>query len=750
MTNETILKNSKETTFLELMLVAKLNGFLTLSFFFLTLLFLILYFFRTVGEENIGLVCDISQAACSLAAFVAALKISRNTFLDDETKKAWQRVTLAFFSYACGHVLWFYLNSVLGEPPFPSVADIGFSGFYPLMLWALRSFPTAPQTGNDKKKFWLDACAVMVSGLVLVWHFIIQPTIDAGEDNLKIALNLIYVVGDLVLFLGIITILLKKPKEISRRSLYAIILGLFSIGIADIGFAYSTLQSTSPTESWTYAFFTVGCYFMIIAAFIQQQRTITSANEIGDGFTQSSKFSWLPYIAIGIGYAMLLIVSQPYWFDPTGEFIFATLIISALMVMRQIISVKENIRLVEENSSKKSELRLKYMLENSSEITIIFDEKGNFEYLSPSVEKVLGHSNNKLIGSNLYDIVHPNDKRGIVKAYYENATTYNKNINIEYRLQHLNGSWHDMDGIAQLFFDEDTKTNRILMNARDVTARKRNEIQLREYTRKLQLSNRELQDFAFVASHDLQEPLRKVQAFSDRLASKFSSELGANGLDYLQRMQGASHRMQNLITDLLSFSRITTQAKPFVKSDLNKIISEVISDLEIKIEETNAQIVIEDLPNFDMETIQMRQLFQNLIGNALKFSRPDISPIIKIWSEVSDQDANNIKNTDYTDSEELTADIPQNHCRIFVEDNGIGFDEKYLDRIFTVFQRLHGRAEYEGSGVGLAVCRKIVERHNGHLTAKSEPNCGATFIITLPLTQLKPLIQQVRGENNEP
>ena len=240
----------------------------------------------------------------------------------------------------------------------------------------------------------------------------------------------------------------------------------------------------------------------------------------------------------------------------------------------------------------------------------------------------------------------------------------------------------------------------------------------------LERSNRELQDFAYVASHDLQEPLRKIQAFGDRLKSVQGPKFDERGLDYLDRMQNAAGRMHTLINDLLTFSRVTTKAQPFVATDLNGICNEVVDDLETLIQTTRGRVEVTDLPTIDADPLQMRQLFQNLIANALKFHRPEVDPVVIIRSE------------SFTGAADRSDDTSQTKfTRIFVEDNGIGFDEKYLDRIFTPFQRLHGRGEYEGTGIGLAVCRKIVERHGGSLTATSVQGEGSTFIAVLPIEQ---------------
>ena len=240
-------------------------------------------------------------------------------------------------------------------------------------------------------------------------------------------------------------------------------------------------------------------------------------------------------------------------------------------------------------------------------------------------------------------------------------------------------------------------------------------------------SNRELQDFASVASHDLQEPLRKIQAFGDRLKTKCEGQLSDDGKDYLARMLNAASRMQVLINDLLTFSRVTTKAQPFSKVDLNLIAREVISDLEVRIEQTGASVEISSLPVIDADSLQMRQLFQNLIANALKFRKTDKPSVVKVFAECNSQIAEGA----------TWALASAETWQISVADNGIGFDEKYLDRIFTVFQRLHGRSAYEGTGVGLAVCRRIVERHHGSITARSKPGQGSTFIVKLPSTQWK-------------
>lgn len=222
--------------------------------------------------------------------------------------------------------------------------------------------------------------------------------------------------------------------------------------------------------------------------------------------------------------------------------------------------------------------------------------------------------------------------------------------------------------------------------------------------------NSELQDFAYVASHDLQEPLRKIQAFGDRLKSKFADALSDTGQDYIARMQSAADRMSELVSDLLSFSRVTTRARPFERVNLGDAAQAAFGEFASEVTATKAELELGTLPTIDADRSQIRQLLVNLIDNALKFRRPEVSPRIRIHAETAG-----------------------GLCRLTVEDNGIGFDSKYTDRIFRVFQRLHGRGDYSGTGIGLAICRKLVERHGGSIEASGAPGEGASFTVTLPL-----------------
>jgi light-regulated signal transduction histidine kinase (bacteriophytochrome) len=270
----------------------------------------------------------------------------------------------------------------------------------------------------------------------------------------------------------------------------------------------------------------------------------------------------------------------------------------------------------------------------------------------------------------------------------------------------------------------------ITQQIRAEEALRKSDEKLRQFATQLERSNRELQDFAYVTSHDLQEPLRKIVVFGERLKERNAGKFGPESLDYLDRMQEAAARMQTLINDLLAFSRVITKAQPFTPVNLAEVAAAVVDDLKGRIELVKGRVEVGTLPVIEAEPQQMRQLLQNLIGNALKFRRPEEPPVVKVEAQIIPD-----------------PDTPEKKlCRLTVSDNCIGFDEKYLDRIFNVFQRLHPRNEYEGTGMGLAIVRKIALYHGGDITAKSKPGEGSTFILTVPVTHLQKAQDEIKNQ----
>jgi signal transduction histidine kinase len=264
----------------------------------------------------------------------------------------------------------------------------------------------------------------------------------------------------------------------------------------------------------------------------------------------------------------------------------------------------------------------------------------------------------------------------------------------------------------------------------EIKERKNSEDKINDLNKKLlanieslEAANKELDRFAFMASHDMQEPLRKIRTFSDLLSIKHKDQLNDDAHSKIKIIQKAAERMQGLIKDILTFSKVSNETEPFVKTDLNTLVHEVIDELESAVREKDAKIDLSTLPAIPVNPVLMKSLFLNLIGNAMKYSKPDVAPEIRIYCDNIDTDKKNGHTRYY---------------RIFIKDNGIGFDQKYAEQIFDMFKRLHVHTEYEGTGIGLALCKQIMEKHNGYINAVSAENEGATFIISLPAKEEEP------------
>ncbi|RYY38396.1 MAG: hypothetical protein EOO08_14870 [Chitinophagaceae bacterium] len=267
----------------------------------------------------------------------------------------------------------------------------------------------------------------------------------------------------------------------------------------------------------------------------------------------------------------------------------------------------------------------------------------------------------------------------------------------------------------------------VMSTIQDKTDEQRAIQELRERTRQLEQSNGDLEEFAYAASHDLQEPLRKITTFSDRLSSELTGQLTPMQEGLLGRLHSSAMRMKGLIDDLLAYSRVGTRKEPFQTVNLDTLLQDVLQDLEGAVQEARAQVRVGPLATLQGDPRQLQQLFQNLLGNALKYRNGDVQPLIEVSGR-------RLKSGDELHPDDSPG--AGDWYLVEVRDNGIGFDMQYAAKIFQVFQRLHGRAEYEGSGVGLAIVQKVAARHGGYVRAQSEPGKGAAFRLLLPIESL--------------
>jgi PAS domain S-box-containing protein len=375
-----------------------------------------------------------------------------------------------------------------------------------------------------------------------------------------------------------------------------------------------------------------------------------------------------------------------------------------------------------EEALRESEEKFRSLVETTSDWIWETDADGVYTYTSPRVRSLLGYEPEEVLGRKPFEFMPPDESARIWSEFARMAKERKafvglENVNIRKdgrRVVLETSGVPRLDGQGNLLgyrgIDRDITDRK---RAEEVLKRSHHELEflVQERTAELERRNEELQNFTFAAAHDLQEPLRKIQTFSDLLDT---NSINTKDRDYIKRMHETATRMRQVLQSLMKYSSLTSKAEPFGRIDLNEVAREVVSDLELQIRDTGALVEIRDLPEIEADAGQMRQLFQNLLENAMKFRREGIQPIIRIHADSSSQ---------------------SRECHLTFNDNGIGFEEKYMERIFKPFYRLHGKDEYAGVGMGLSICSKVIEHHRGTITAKSTPGKGSTFIITLPVKQ---------------
>ena len=331
----------------------------------------------------------------------------------------------------------------------------------------------------------------------------------------------------------------------------------------------------------------------------------------------------------------------------------------------------------------------------------------------------------QIIGRPLLEVFPGNKENGFFDLYTQVATTGEAQQSTQYYQDKFGlEGWFEVSAVKQAEDGVVVTYNNITDRKKAELSAERQAAELKAANAELKRSNESLQQFAHIASHDLQEPLRRIQAFSDLLKTQFADNISDGETDMIRRIQRSAHRMQMLIKDLLTYSKLSTQREPFTNVALTEIVEDVISDLEMSISEKKATVDVGKLPKVSGSSSRLRQLFQNLIANALKFIPPDTAPVIQIRSRIAQPN-------------ELPVSLQDQYAQPFwlitVTDNGIGFDERYKDRIFTPFQRLHDPTVYSGTGIGLAISQRVVESHDGAMDVSSKPGEGSTFKIFLPV-----------------
>lgn len=371
-------------------------------------------------------------------------------------------------------------------------------------------------------------------------------------------------------------------------------------------------------------------------------------------------------------------------------------------------SIDINDRVIGELALRESENRFRGMADGTPVIIWLTDVEGNNEFVNLAYRDYFGVTLEQVQSGGWRPFVHPEDAANYIETAYE-CLRERKIFHTQVRLRRNDGEWRWNEVHAQPRLSETGEFLGLAGSALDITEQVHAAKLLKHQNKELDQLNQALLDFTSIASHDLQEPLLKVQAFGRILETQYSEELGDKGKDYITRMISAADRMSLMLKDLLDYTRVTSHGEMSDNVDLNQVVREILGDLEVRILETGGEVRVGELPVISGDPLQMRLLFQNLISNALKYHKPGAPPVVTLSAKASDK------------------------AEIVVQDNGIGFEQEYEETIFEPFMRLHGRSKYEGTGMGLPICKKIVERHGGRITVVSNPGEGSVFTVILPL-----------------
>ena len=402
-----------------------------------------------------------------------------------------------------------------------------------------------------------------------------------------------------------------------------------------------------------------------------------------------------------------------------------------LAILHIAVDVTEQV--INRKKIEASEARFRLMADAMPQFVWTSDVNGNLNYFNQAVYNYSGLSEEQIQKEGWLQIVHPDDRAENIELWMHSIKAL-KDFVFHHRFKNKEGEYrwqlsraipqYDKDGAIQLWVGTSTDIHEQKLFEEELNKQvKQRTVELESKNLELELINKELEQFTYAASHDMQEPLRKVQTFSSFLLENNEVQLDDRGKNYLKKIGTSVQRMKTIITDLLHYSHQTREEQQFVTTDLNKIIDDVEADMEVAIQKKEATIVKDKLPGINAVQSQMNQLFSNLFSNALKFSKPGIPLEIKITSEIIGANSTSI----------IKPNPAQSYLKINFTDNGIGFDQQYAEQIFSLFKRLHGKTEYEGTGIGLGLCKKIVQNHNGAIWANSELGKGANFTILLPL-----------------
>jgi diguanylate cyclase (GGDEF)-like protein/PAS domain S-box-containing protein len=430
------------------------------------------------GEEYRALVANSLILPINVWAIVMAIRISHLPALSVATRRGWSFMAWALLSNLLGQAAYLIIESVLRKPPFPSIADLGFLAFYPLMLWGVLSFSRVTRSNEERLRFWSDLAVILVGAGIVLWHFIVRPLalangIDPVERNLAIA----YVLGDVVLVLCVATIWLRRPDSSTQGALYLVTLGLLAICVNDVAFTYVEVLNRSPAGYWAEGFWNMGMFLLAAAAHYQYWSAQRASDPITVEDSASTPLSWLPYLMIATGYVLLVWAAGSAEGGQIWELVIGAVLLTATVMARQMASVREASQHLAQITKRRGEARLSSLLQNLSDMIAVCDASGNLVYWSPSFRRALGWQEGEMTSTSFFAAVHPHDE-ALVRSYLQDVL-HNSGVApvMEFRLLAGGETWSTVETTASNLIN-DENVGGIVLNMRDISERKVLESQL--------------------------------------------------------------------------------------------------------------------------------------------------------------------------------------------------------------------------------------------------------------------------------
>ncbi len=694
------------------------GGALMLAFAVYCLGYIVWLFSDWGGAENRVLINDIIYLPTTLPAVVLAARAALHPTLSRRVRLAWAMIALGNLAVFMGDSLWLYYEVILGEPPFPSWADAAFLGYYPLVLWGLLLFPGPRRSHAERIKFWLDTATVMVGAWMVIWYFILAPIARAEySDLLSAALSIAYPVGDLVVLFGFTTILLGRAQQSSRNALYLLVLGMVSIFFADLLFSYLQLQGTYVSGSWVDPLWVLGYYLLALSAQCQCRQARRRDTSTGE-YPAIRPFNLLPYSTIALGYGLLLFVLFKQWDEQLGDLVIGSVVLTALVVARQVAAVRENTRLLAEqecvrsraeHAIRQSEARFRSLVQSSSDAIMVVGRNASIQYQTPSVQRMLGYAPGELSGTGLIDLVHEDDLSHAHAFVAQVISQAGPSAPVEWRLRHHNGYWVDVETIATNLLD-DPAISGIVLNTRDISERKAKEA--------AEAASRSKSVFLATMSHELRTPLTAIMGYCDLIALDAEMQGYDSITPDLRRIQSSSRHLMSLISDILDISKIEADKMVLYPEffPIEPILDEVLRNLQPLIEQNGNTLEVQRGANLGAmyaDMTKVRQTLYNLLSNAAKFTDNGTISVSMMREPIDGAE----------------------WLRVRISDTGIGMTPEQVRYVFKPFTQADASTtrKYGGTGLGLALSRHFCEMMGGDISLESEQGKGSMFTISLPI-----------------